>query len=155
MRFLSVAVLILLCLMLAECGGRGSTPTVSAQSPTYSEASLNGSYAFSVVGDWTQGQAFNGIGTIVFNGSGAITGGSLTELVFTTGPSCPATLTGTYSISSSGSGTAQITATPDSPCTGAWQGSSPFNIEVSQSGASVLLASTSSSPAFTGTALKQ
>lgn len=148
---------LLMCLAISviiSCGGGGQS-SVSAQSPNYSNASLNGSYAFSVVGDWAQGQGFNGIGTIVFNGAGAVTGGSLTELVFTSGPSCTGTLAGTYSVSSSGSGTAQITVSLSSPCTGAWDGSASFNIEVAQSGASVLLGSASPSPAFTATALKQ
>jgi hypothetical protein len=147
----NVGLLCLFCSMLAGCGGG---PVVSAQSPpTYSDASLNGTYAISVGGDWIQGQGFNGIGTIVFNGAGAVTGGSLTELVFTTGPSCVGTLTGTYSVSSSGSGTAQITANLNPPCAGAWNGSASFNIEVSQSGESLLLASVMPSPAFTGTAV--
>lgn len=155
MKGFNVGLWCLLCSTLAACGGGGGGSTVSAQSPAYSNASLNGTYALSVIGDWSQGQAFNGIGTVVFNGSGTITGGSLNELVFTSGPSCVGTLAGTYSVSSSGSGTAQITVTVNSPCTGAWEGSTTFNIEVSQSGASVLLASTLPAPAFTATALKQ
>jgi len=104
MTAFKLGLLCLFCSTLAGCGGGPLVPVVSAQSPpTYSDASLSGTYAFSVGGDWVLGQAFNGIGTIVFDGAGGVTGGSLTELVFTLGPSCVGTLAGTYSVSSSGS----------------------------------------------------
>lgn len=148
---------VLLCVAIAVCAYSSSDGpvSVSAQPSAYSDASLDGTYAFSVLGDWTLGQAFNGIGKVLFDGSGNITGGSITELVFTSGPTCTGTLSGTYALSQSGSGTAQITTTLLQPCDQAWQGPVSFNIEVSQGGASALIASVAPAPAFTGTLLKQ
>jgi hypothetical protein len=172
MKILNVVPVCVALVLLTVCAGGGLSSAQSSgdedgttnandgnqNGHKYSDASLKGKYALSVEGDWGEGQGFNGIGTIVFNGAGAITGGSLTELVFVSGPSCVGTLAGTYSVSSSGSGTAQITAnfTSPSPCLdAAWNGSVSFNIEVAQSGASALIASAAPSPEFTVTVLKQ
>ena len=156
MKILNLVPVCLGLVLFTVCaGGRISSADQHEHGSTYSDASLNGAYALSVEGDWIQGQNFSGIGTIDFNGAGKITGGSLTDVVFVSGPSCVGTLNGTYSVSPSGSGTAQITATFSTPCVGAWSGSTSFKIEISQSGEAALIASTLPSPAFTGIALKR
>lgn len=152
---------LVILLGLVSCGGGtgngiSSTGTVLAQSNQYSNSSLNGTYAFSIVGiqvSSTSSVVFDGSGTIVANGSGGITGGIIKEY-FTGGGTCQATLSGTYDVTNSaGSGTATVTSSVTSgSCTGQ---STTYDVELAQSGASALFSESDNAEWSSGTLLKQ
>ncbi len=103
-RLIFLAATALGCFTVA-CGGGSVTPAPPA-SGNYSNASLNGTYAFETSGEDFNGNPINRVGSFVANGSGTITsaiedlddGGSInTAVLFTQG--------GTYSIQANGKGT--------------------------------------------------
>ncbi len=136
------------------CGGNalsslGNPPVVSAQQ-SYSDASLNGAYSFNESGS-TGTQFHDGSGTLQFDGNGNLTG-TLTEYYVGSSP-CQFSVTGTYSVSSSASGTASLTTTSANPgCIGS---SGTVNIQVAQQGQSLVYAETDGQRLATGNALKQ
>lgn len=150
---------------LIACGGGGSgqsfapgPPPVQAQSG-FSNASLNGTYGISFSGTQVSSGSIqyvgDGIGTIQFNGSGSITGGSITN--YTSSATCQSTVTsGTYSVSSTGAVTATINGS--SSTSGCTSGSEAFSGEVSQNSDTVVFAESdggTSGSFFSGTAIKQ
>lgn len=154
--------------LLTSCNGSGGgtsggITTVSAAT-TYSNASLSGTYAFSI-GDPVQ--SWSWIGTFTADGNGNITSGSATFASATNAISgCTLGLTGSYSVQSDGSGSASWTWAPggSNPCTSSsipfyWASSWPISLEVAQQGASVVLVVTpvnADRPAsYSFTAIKQ
>ncbi len=150
-------------LVLLSCGGANSSsnsnpitnpPPVSGQT-TYSNAALSGTYSIStgIYSGASNGSGETGViaiaGTMQFDGNGNITAGTFQYPV----PGQPAnnpriyTLKGTYSVSSSASGTATLTFTQTSGNT--IPGLVPlipsgtaytFNLQAAQQGAAVILA---------------
>lgn len=160
-----VAVAATFCVVLfTSCGSSGGSssviPPVQAQA-SYSNASLSGTYALSLVSTNSPNSLFAGggsgpftaIGTIQFNGSGSLTG-SITG--YSQSNSCPVSLAGTYSVQSTGLGTASFTVTTSSGnCVNVTM---PLNLAVAQQGTSVLFTyggSAATNPVISGTAIKQ
>jgi hypothetical protein len=124
---LFVASTLLVALNACSAGSASSNQTVSAQT-TYSNSSLSGTYSVSL---WNfssnvQGLApyYSAVGTIQLNGSGNITGGTITEHNDQNPPfPCAYNLTGTYSIQSTALGTATLNLTSSTKgCTSdTWQ----------------------------------
>jgi len=167
-------------LALLSCGGSNGggsviNPTpVQAQTYTYSTASLSGTYALLMqVGD--DGSIVSPVtllGTLVLDGSGHISSGSLTEAAtpYESGGAinCPFTASGTYTLSSTASGTATLSLSGASVSSGASTGNGAppcfllpptiaLNIEAAQQGSVWLyqIAPGSVSFNFAGTAYKQ
>ena len=151
----TLALVSLLALQLAAgCGGSAissmaNPPAVSAQQ-SYSNASLSGVYSLSesgVIGS----QMHNGTGTLQFDGNGTLTG-SLTDY-YAGGSPCQFSITGTYSVTSSASGTASVTTTTTNPaCSG---NTGAVSIEVAQQGQSMVFAENDGLRIDNGIALKQ
>lgn len=151
-------------LALAACGGSSGQSFAPGQQPVqaqsgFSSASLTGTYGVSFVGAQVGTTGLqgvdDGIGTLQFNGSGSITGGSVTQ--YTSSGTCQLTLSGTYSVSSTGALTATLNSTSSTPsvCTGS---ASAFSGQVSQNGDTAVFAESdgSSTGAYlSGTAIKQ
>jgi hypothetical protein len=142
----------LLCL-ITGCSGGGS---VMAQS-SYTNASLSGTYGISFASsggsDLTNSEgeksAYGAVGTLTFDGVGKVTSGTITTYT-NIGP-CVVSVTGTYSIQSTGVGT--ITTTPvvsSGGCTVSPSWSA--HLAVTQQGASFNFASNNS---VGGSAAKQ
>lgn len=138
---------------------RARAAPVQAQSG-FSNASLTGTYGVSFVGaDVASGsiQGVNdGIATVHFDGQGYLTSGNLTE--YTSSGPCTFTLTGTYSVASSGAVSLTVNSgNPSSNCT--VTGPSQYSGEVSQNGDTAVFAEsdgTASGGGFlSGTAIKQ
>lgn len=99
--------------LLVGCGSNNNVANpVAPPSGSFSSANLNGTYVFSVSGiDQANGDAYAAVGTVVANGSGGITGGTIdmndTEF---TGPvaAVPINTNGSYTIGSDGRGTITI-----------------------------------------------
>jgi hypothetical protein len=157
----SYAILVLLSLLsLTSCssgggGGAGIVTPVQAQAG-YSNSSVAGTYAFSIGADYG-----DLIGTFTADGSGNITGGTVT-VVNSSGVTCTESVSGTYSIQSSGAGTTtwKVTGSGASPCNvGTVFGlvnPSVLNLEVAQQGSSLVAADNSAgSQSFAFTAIKQ
>ena len=173
-RWLRPAILcspLLLCLACSSASSStGSNPItnpppVSAQT-TYSNASLSGTYSISTgIPPGTGGGTvlIPTVGTLQFDGNGNITGGSIQYLVPGLAPSQTRqySIAGTYSVSSSASGTATLTFKftggntnqgflpfiPSTPLT--------FTLQAAQQGASVVLAENDAVASFSIVALKQ
>jgi hypothetical protein len=123
------ALLLLLSLstlaFLAACGnnGNGITQGQAPPSGAFSDSNLNGTYVFSVSGVDADGDAYTAGGTIIANGSGAITGGTLDmnstdTAVFTSGPviAAPINSNGGYTVGKDGRGEFTISLpTGDNP----------------------------------------
>jgi hypothetical protein len=100
--------------LLAGCNG-GVTNSVFAQS-SYSAASLSGTYAISFnstggpdfIAPDGSSPTYGAVGTLQFDGTGKVSGGEVTTLYGSS--SCAISLTGTYTIQSTGLGT--IATTP-------------------------------------------
>ncbi len=141
---------------LAGCSNSSrEMSTVQAQQ-AYSNSAVSGTYAFTYFGYNLQnsGDASSAAGTVQFDGSGNISGGSLSAQVGG-GQVCQYAVKGTYSVQSSGSGTATLnTTTSDSSCT-----ASPITIgmTVAQSGAAFVfgLSGNGAAGQMSGSAFKQ
>ncbi len=145
---------------LAGClSGCSNTPsTVLAQSG-YSTASLSGSYAFELVAAYdknTPGLTYEQIGTITLDGSGNVTGGNSTAYFSGTSSTCAFTLSGTYSVQTSGAGKASLTSSPATASQPAGCGANTVQlaIEVAGSGSTFMFAETDGD-IFSGSAAKQ
>jgi hypothetical protein len=148
-----------LLLILSACSGSGgqNSGTVLAQSG-YTNASVTGTYAFSIVAPYNgSGPFYDEIGTITFDGNGHITGGSGTAYFATSSTSCASTnLTGNYSVQTSGAGSGTLSSTvTGTGCTGGLS-SLPIAFQVAASGATVEFGSAAgSTQIFAGSATKQ
>lgn len=89
---------------------------VQAQSG-YSSSSLNGTYSVewnNIASNQDPGNLsgfYTGIGTIQFNGSGSITGGTLTLSILGSSSPCVYSVSGTYSLQTTALGTASLALT--------------------------------------------
>jgi hypothetical protein len=148
-----VCVSLVSLLALAGCGGYSSTNAVYAQSGS-SNGSLSGTYAFQVLGlAASPAPSYSEVGTVTFNGSGAITGG--TSIAYPTGTSGPCVNTGVsgnYSVQASGFGTGTLNITGPS-CNPA--ATLTFVFEIAGGGTTIQIASANGNPAFAGSAVKQ
>jgi hypothetical protein len=152
------------CLLLAltACSsgtGTGSTsiiPPVMAQT-AYSNASLNGTYSmswWSFFGgnDPNNGGYYSAVGTLQFNGSGTITGGTIT-LSNPGNFTCVESVSGTYSLQSTALGTATInlaSTTKGCSATDVWQ----VSLAAGGDGTGIQMARTNQEIA-SGSAIKQ
>ncbi len=89
---------------LTACGGGSSTTIPVVHAATYSNASLSGTYSANF--HWDTSQGGSALGTIQFDGSGNVTGGSVTL-----GRACTLSITGTYSLQDTALGSANLTFT--------------------------------------------
>jgi hypothetical protein len=149
------ATALVLPLLTAGCGGNAITSLenpapVNAQQ-VYSTSSLVGSYALAHSGIDDNGQPFDGIGVLQLDGSGNVEG-SVTDY-YIGGVACKFKVTGTYSVTSAGSGTGSFTATPDT--SGCADESGTVAIQAAQQGQAFQIAQTDGKALVTGTALKQ
>src|ERR1700686_2738318 len=99
---------------LAACGGSGANITPPPPTGNFSDASLNGQYAFSMSGvDLNSGAYIARIGSLAADGQGHITAGL--EDVLDLGSSNPASLmtfsNGTYQIQANGRGAIVLNVT--------------------------------------------
>ena len=108
--------------LLAGCGSGSSSPP--AQAPpggSFSNSNLTGTYVFSISGvDQADGIPVQIVGTVIANGSGGITGGTIDVVDVASPTSFVATNllvsgNGTYSVGVDGRGTATITTTTPNP----------------------------------------
>lgn len=165
MRYLLIlAGLFGLCALPGCNGGNASSSggeIVSAQT-TYSNASLSGTYAFSIVSTNSQNILFAGggtgpytaIGTLQFNGTGGLTGSIAATAQ--NAVTCQVSMTGTYSLQSTGLGNASLIMAPQSATCLAV--TVQFSVAAAQGGTSVLLTQSSATQPSTviyGTAIKQ
>jgi hypothetical protein len=113
MKGIALAVSLSAGLLAAACGGGGNgitaNPAPTPPSGPYSNATLNGTYAFEMSGQDGAG-AFARIGSFTANGSGGITAG-LEDINSGTlnGETMLAFTSGTYTIQSNGKGTLMLT----------------------------------------------
>jgi len=149
-----------LLLILSACssgsGGQNSG-TVLAQSG-YTNASVTGTYAFSIVAPYNGSGAFyDEVGTITFDGSGHITGGSGTAYFAGTSSSCASmNFTGTYSIQTSGAGSGTLSSTVSGTGCSGGLSSLPIAFQVAGGGATVEFGSAAGgTQVFAGSAAKQ
>ncbi len=145
---------------LSACSGSGnsttSMQTVSAQS-SYSTSSLSGTYSMSwYISEFTGGtiiaQFYTATGTMQLNGSGSITGGTITENAAAI--TCPYSVTGTYSLQSTATGTATLSlssSTTGCPATDTWN----LALAAGDGGGVLEMARTNASRPATGSAVKQ
>jgi hypothetical protein len=144
MKFAAVLAATISLALLTSCGSSGGSSVTPVQAATgYSNASVSGTYAF-------VNSAKFMIGTITANGNGNITSGTvnvLTSSAPTVTPSCTISVTGTYTVQSSGAGTATliVTAGQSNPCSGGYLSqaqefvAAPYLMEVAQQGSSLYL----------------
>ncbi len=127
-------------------------PTVKAAA--FSNASLSGGYSFADSGETLATIKFAEVGVITFDGAGGFKGNATTN---DGGTICTATVTGTYSINSDGSGSATVTQTPDAVSTARGCTTITFQVALALSGggAQVQFVETSSTEIASGLALKQ
>jgi hypothetical protein len=105
MKRLSLALMLLSLVFSIACGSNGINGLIGTGH--YSNASLNGSYVYQITGnDLNSGSAYTETGVFTANGNGTITTGEDDFSEETSGGiTTPTTDTGTYSISSDGTGT--------------------------------------------------
>ena len=134
MKFVAVLAATISLALLTSCGSSGSTsiiPPVQAQSG-YSNASITGTYSAIFI---TGATGANAVGSFIADGNGHITSGTL---VFSDiNSTCTGTLTGTYSLSSSASGTASLTFVVPSCASFNYSKTDNYIIQAGSSGASL------------------
>lgn len=157
-------------LSLIACTGCGSTQAAGAQntapnnpsspntpSSGYSAASLTGTYAFNLItAQPNYGTVMNtALGTLVLDGNGNITSGTLTRAYQQGSAPCSASASGTYTVQSSGSGTATLTltSTGNTACTPS--ATFQFTLQAAQQGETILLQETDSQRYAIGNAAKE
>jgi hypothetical protein len=140
------------------CGSSGSgsssivnPPPVQAQSG-YSNSSITGTYSIVL----SRGDAESDIGSFKADGNGNISSGTLSVIQGVGFPICTVSFTGTYSLQSTASGTANINTQPSntSACAGLTSQSVSFVLQAAQSGDSVLFAANTTAM-YSGSASKQ
>ncbi len=146
-----------LALLSVSCaGGGGPTmfPPPTVKAAAFSNASLGGGYSFADSGETLATIKFAEVGVITFDGAGGFKGNAAMN---DGGAICTATVTGTYSINSDGSGSATVTQTPDAVSTARGCTTITFQVALalSDGGAQVQFVETSSTEIASGLALKQ
>ena len=161
-KLVAVFVITPIMLVLNACSsgssGNQSSSTVFAQSG-YTNASLTGTYAFSIVAPYSGGGAFyDEVGTITFDGNGHITSGSGTAyFAATPSVSCVSSnFNGTYSIQTSGAGSGTLSSTVSGTGCSGGLSTLPIAFQVAASGATVEFGSAAGgTQVFAGSATKQ
>jgi hypothetical protein len=126
----------------------------------YSTSSLSGTYSTSwyisefagTTGPTVIAQFYNAIGTIQLDGSGNISGGTITE--YANGLTCPYTATGTYSLQSTAVGAATLNLSSSQtgcPAADTWN----LVLAAADGGGAIEMIRTNSSRPATGNAIKQ
>ncbi len=145
------------------CGGSGgpvssiiNPPPVQAQTFTYSNAAMNGTYSLALI----RGEVESDYGSFKADGNGNITAGSLTITESGTGVMCTLTFTGTYTIKSDATGTASVTLAPSAgagcPESSLNNATMSYVILAGQQGSALLLSPAASNGDWLpGTAIKQ
>ncbi len=142
--------------VLAGCSNASRDAQVVQAQQAYSNSVLNGTYAFTYFGYnlGSSGNASAAAGTVQFDGSGNVSSGILNAQVGG-GQTCQYTTKGTYSVQSSGSGTAtlNLTAADPSCATDAF----PISMIVAQSGSAFVFTVSGSGATgqLSGSAFKQ
>lgn len=158
-HLLALFMLIAIALNLS-CGGGSSSP-IGTSTPVvhaatgFTNASLNGAYSFGISGSSVSGIAA-GSGVATLDGAGNITGGD--ETININGASCHSTFTGTYSVSTNGTGTATITSFADAASIArgcAVSSTGPLSLAIGNSGNTLILAGQSAFSVTVATAVKQ
>ncbi len=157
MKILHALALLLAVAGLDACGG-GGIRSVSAQAPSFSNASLSGTYGFAAAGTIGTTAPYNLAGTIAADGNGEFSG-EVAETYPGVG-TCHAGLTGKYSIDGTGSGTGSLVLSLSAINGGECRASSILSsvllaLEVGQTGASFVFSESDGNGALAGTALKQ
>ncbi len=138
------------------CSNTSRDAEVVQAQQAYSNAALNGTYAFTYFGYnlGNSGNASSAAGTVQFDGSGNISSGTLNAQVGGS-QTCQYTTKGTYSIQGSGSGTAtlNLTAADPSCATNAF----PISMAIAQSGSAFVFTISGSGAMgqLSGSAFKQ
>lgn len=151
---LSIAVLAMGCGSGSGSGGVSMVPPVQAQS-SYSSATVAGTYSVYLAEGYTETL----LGSFIADGKGNISSGSLIENNGG-GPTsiCTVSITGSYTVQSSASGTATISSSAPGlvgcPGSGNSVTSIQFNIQAGQQGDTVLFVG-SGTQMFSGVATKQ
>lgn len=164
MKLVAFATMIGLVL-IAGCGTSGSSisvvPPVQAQSYTYSNSSISGTYSIVLANPFGNpvGMGFSqSIGTFTADGSGNISAGTITERQAGNDNVCSLALTGTYSIQSNASGTITLN-TKSTLVSGSGScrpnGAITFNVFTGQQGAALLFNETDTNSMLSGSAVKQ
>lgn len=163
-RVLCLAMMSFSLTLLSSCSAGSPSnmvtpPPVQAQT-SYSNTSLSGTYSFALFDSggvlMIQGSSspFDVIGSLQFNGTGNITGASLT--VGGAGSTCTYSGTGTYSVQSTALGTATLSVNQTSTVNACQNsGTFNFNIAVAQQGNSVQFTSGTPGVPVYGSAVKQ
>ena len=159
----SLFVVLMAACLLPSCGGQGAgssmsggivTPPPVQAASGFTNASLNGGYAFGLSG--VSGSfAAGGSGVITRTAMANLTTGEETQNVG--GVSCHVALSGTYTVNSNGTGTAAVTVTPDatSAAKGCGSGTANLSLALANGGTSLVLASQDASSVTVVTAIKQ
>lgn len=152
-----------------SCGGDGSVSTVQAQTPTYSDSNVSGTYNMNFAGVTAGGAPLTGTGSFTADGNGNITAGTYTTKVIPINPYpgpgqfeiCTGSLTGTYGISSeaipfgTGTGTATLAVTPNSNSTATCPTASlTLSLSASTSGNTIGFSEADSTQSVAGVAVK-
>lgn len=137
---------------LCSCGGSsngiGIPPKTVMAQQTYSTSSISGTYSVTFFHD----QATGSMGTIQFDGKGAISGEIVNKGYV---DSCQQfSLKGNYSLQDTGLGSASLTLTPSSPSTVCAATTTALSIAAEQQGQSLTMLSGGQVPVF-GRAIKQ
>jgi hypothetical protein len=141
--------------LLAGCGsssslGSGSTITPPVQAAAYSKASLTGTYGVRLT---NTSISLGSLGTFSADGAGNISGGTVSE--YFGGDStlaCPVTFTGTYTVDSTGNGSATITSTSGN-C--AESGTVQYALQVTQQGQTIFFVESDQQTGYAGTASRK
>ena len=154
----SVLSLLAFCALpaLTGCSNSSRDAQVVQAQQIYSNAAMNGAYVFTYLG-YNLGNSGNvsaATGTVQFDGNGNVSSGTLNAQVGG-GQTCQYTTKGTYSIQSSGSGTATLNLTAADPTCS----TNPFTISmtVAQSGAAFVftVSGNGATGQLSGSAFKQ
>lgn len=134
------SILVSASIFLSGCAGGSSDQSTNSSIPpvfaqqSYSNSTLSGTYAASFLWD----QSAGAIGTIQFDGNGNISGGSINLGNGGSGNVCTFTLTGKYSVQSTGLGSATLNGTTtSSSCYSGTSFSTPLSMAIGQQGATI------------------
>jgi hypothetical protein len=156
-----VALCAFLCSLtvIASCSGNGAGGGVvtsgQAQTPTYSDSNVSGTYNLVLAGASASGSSISGSGSITANGSGQITSGSYAIVVNQTA-TCAGSLAGSYNVNSNGAGSATLTPAPNAASAANGCPSAPLSLSlaVSASGSTIGFSESDSTQIAAGLAVK-
>src|SRR5712664_1308739 len=110
MNRLALIITLWIATAIVACGGSGSVPTPPPPTGSFSNASLNGQYAFSMSGaDGVTGSFFARVGSFTADGHGNITAGIEDVNTVLDVPQTLAFTSSTYSIQADGRGIINLT----------------------------------------------